>query len=179
MRAWIMAVLVGMAGAWAQPAMAQGCAAKLSVPWAGADGVSIVVASSGPKCASAKIRLDLRDRAGTETEVYVGKVDENAAFYEVTDLASMKKALGEWIVDAAKARKTTADLPRWAKGKEQPMSGEFPFYPEEGVDRSMYEELRGLKRPMLCFVQGMESEACIFLDGHGDASKIGAQSFPG
>lgn len=58
------------------------------------------------------------------------------------------------------------------------MSGEFPFYVEEGLDRAAYEAVRGRDAPMFCYIQGMESAACLALED-GRLAKIGVQSFPG
>ena len=59
-----------------------------------------------------------------------------------------------------------------------PMSGEFPLYLEDGTTREDYAALRVKKLPMFCYVQGMESQACLALED-GGLRKIGAQSFPG
>jgi hypothetical protein len=58
-------------------------------------------------------------------------------------------------------------------------NSEFPFYLEpEWNDRVGYEELRARNAPMYCYVQGMESLACLALQD-GQLYKIGVQSFPG
>ena len=59
-----------------------------------------------------------------------------------------------------------------------PRSGEFPFYPEPYYDRSGYEVLRQSDVPLFCYVQGMESIACVALE-NGRMEKVGVQSFPG
>jgi hypothetical protein len=90
----------------------------------------------------------------------------------------MQRRLNEWVNPPGAARDSTGDLPVSAAGARSPMSGEFPFYVEEGVDRARYEGLRGRDAPMFCYVQGMESEACLAFE-NGRVTKIGVQSFPG
>jgi hypothetical protein len=58
------------------------------------------------------------------------------------------------------------------------MWGVFPFYPSEGVTREAYLAARAANAPMWCFVQGMESQACLVLRD-GAITELGAQSFPG
>jgi hypothetical protein len=174
----VVALLVA-AGWMVSPAMAQGCAAKVSVPWSGAKGYKIVASSKGARCASATIALTIIGPDGEGTEVYAAKADENAVFVEVSNLKSMQTALSEWVSMPAKERKTTAELSEWPEGADQPSSGEFPFYPDEHVDRLFYEDVRSTTLPMLCFVQGMESARCIYIDAHGGVNNLGAQSFPG
>jgi hypothetical protein len=59
------------------------------------------------------------------------------------------------------------------------MLGEFPFYPEEGMDQVTYEQIRAEKQKIFCYVQGMESIACVAISKNGAATKIGVQTFPG
>ena len=181
MRTWlgVLVALLVAAGWMVSPAMAQGCAAKVTVPWSGAKGYKIVASSKGARCAAATIALTIVDPNGETTEVYSAKVDENALFFEVKTPKGMQSALSEWVSEPAKERKTVADLPEWPEGQEQPINGDFPFYPDEHVDRLFYEDVRSTTLPMLCFVQGMESARCIYIDAHGGVNNLGAQSFPG
>jgi hypothetical protein len=98
-------------------------------------------------------------------------------FVEAKTRAQMTRALGEWLLQSHTFR-STADLPPWKKGDEQPTSGEFPFYPEAGVDRDGYEQWRAQRLPVFCYVQGMESMSCVVLKD-GQMTKIGVQTFPG
>lgn len=91
----------------------------------------------------------------------------------------LTKALKEWIDTSNQQFATTADLPEWKEGADQPVLGEFAFYPEEGIDREGYEKLRAAKTPVFSFVQGMESVAVITVDPEAGVIRIGAQSFPG
>ena len=86
--------------------------------------------------------------------------------------------LAEWVTPGSTMISTSA-LPEWPANAQAPESGEFPFYPEEGYDREAYNALRTNNLPLYCYVQGMESLACIAFSGEGEVSKIGVQSFPG
>jgi hypothetical protein len=91
----------------------------------------------------------------------------------------MERMLRDWITPDARDWDSTSDLPVWQANAMSPAANEeFPFYPEEGVDRARYEAIRCADAPMLCFVQGMESLACLFVE-NGEITKIGVQSFPG
>jgi hypothetical protein len=73
---------------------------------------------------------------------------------------------------------TTKALPEWKAKDDFPINGEFMFYVEEGIDRAAYDVIRKADLPMYCFVQGMESVACLVLQD-GGLFKVGVQSFPG
>ena len=76
--------------------------------------------------------------------------------------------------------KSTGDLPEWKKGAEAPSPlGEFPFYPDQGVDQETYAKIRAEKQAVFCYVQGMESMACVAIARDGTATKVGVQTFPG
>ena len=84
----------------------------------------------------------------------------------------------EWIAPANNSMQTTAALPAWPENAESPAAGEFPFHVAEGWDRTAYESIRAADRPLLCYVQGMESMGCLAA-ADGEVTKIGVQSFPG
>ena len=73
---------------------------------------------------------------------------------------------------------TTAALPEWPASAEAPQSGEFPFYPDDGVDREAYATLRTQNLPLFCYVQGMESLRCVAFN-QGEIGSVGLQLFPG
>lgn len=164
------------ADAPAEPAAVaeNGCPATASGTW---ETLQVSANANGADCATAQATLTISN--GDQTlwsEVYpVNQVMVLAGADSVEDL---QRRLNEWVNPPGAARNSTGDLPVWAAGGEHPMSGEFPFYQEEGVDRATYETLRGRDAPMFCYVQGMESEACLVLE-NGRITKIGAQSFPG
>lgn len=90
----------------------------------------------------------------------------------------MQAALAEWIDPARNTTlQTSSALPEWPASTEFPTNGEFPFYPE-GFTREAYNALRAAHLPLYCYVQGMESMACIVY-GDGGVDKVGVQTFPG
>ena len=105
------------------------------------------------------------------------KASDLMTFVDVKTTSAMKAALNEWIAQGGPLR-TAGDLPPWPPGAQQPASGEFPFYPEEGVDRDYYEKARAARAPLFCYVQGMESMSCVAII-EGGMVKLGVQSFPG
>lgn len=157
-----------------QAAAENNCPAAASGAW---ETMQIEASASGADCASAQATITIRNGA---QEVW----SENYPAAQVFTLAGAEsvedtqRRLNEWVNPPGAARDSTGDLPVWIAGAEHPMSGEFPFYTEEGVDRARYETLRGRDAPMFCYVQGMESEACLALE-NGAVVKIGVQSFPG
>jgi len=95
------------------------------------------------------------------------------------DAAAMRDALAAWISPASNTiMQTSAALPEWPGNADAPQNGEFPFYPEAGYGREAYNTLRSNNLPLYCYVQGMESQACLALS-EGGLTKIGVQTFPG
>lgn len=85
-------------------------------------------------------------------------------------------AMDEWLSEFGWGR-VTSELPPIAPG-ETLSTGEFPF--ERIVDAQMYDKLRSQDRPMVCFIQGLESQRCIgIFAGNGGIFDIGIQYFPG
>lgn len=157
------------------------CDARSRSVWAGSHkGVVAEALSVGATCANAVATLVLRDSSGKPlwAESFVGA--QVMTFAGVADKPAMIKALSEWIDQGSSTLPRTDKLPDWPQGADAPQAGEFPFYPdtENGIDREAYMKLRGQKLPMFCYVQGMESEACVVFDGDG-IMKVGVQTFPG
>jgi len=94
------------------------------------------------------------------------------------DVETMQTALAEWGASTSTTFATTSALPEWAAGANGPVSGEFPFYLNEGWDRAAYDQLRASDVPVFCYVQGMESMNCLALQD-GYLNSVGVQSFPG
>ena len=134
--------------------------------------------SSGPTCALAVVTLVVRAPDGHALWTDAAPAEHLMTFGEVKTRAQMVRALGEWVSQAHMFR-TTAELPAWKKGDDAPTSGEFPFYPEAGVDREYYEQTRAERLPVFCYVQGMESMSCVALSKDGQMTKVGVQTFPG
>lgn len=151
-----------------------GCPATASGTW---QSLQVEAAANGATCADAQVTLTIRNGEQTLwTDVHIAsQVMVLAGAESVEDL---QRRLNEWVSPPGASRNSTGDLPVWVANAPQPISGEFPFYPEEGVTRATYESIRGRDAPMFCYVQGMESEACVALE-NGQITKIGVQSFPG
>jgi hypothetical protein len=93
-------------------------------------------------------------------------------------VADMERRLQEWVSPPGAALDSTGDLPEWAADAANPGESEFPFHPYGGMDRAAYAALRTADAPMFCFVQGMESQACFWLDA-GALRRIGELQIPG
>ncbi|MET0546979.1 MAG: hypothetical protein ABWZ40_11770 [Caulobacterales bacterium] len=132
--------------------------------------------TDGPECTRAVAVLVIRNPKGEAVWTDTFNTSQNMVLSGAADVKAMQAALTEWIAPDDKS--STADLPEWAKDQPQPIQGEFPFYVEEDVTRDVYRDLRTKKLPMFCYVQGIESQACLALED-GALQKIGAQSFPG
>lgn len=166
--------------ALATPIRADDCAARANAPWTQAgNGYSAQAAANGPRCAKAKIVLMLHAPGGKVLFTYRGTADTILSLSEASTKVQMKKALAKWIFDAMRMMPTSDQLPDWNDKQDQPTAGEFPFHVEEGIKRPDYLAIRKAKRPMFCFVQGMESIGCVVLGTDGAVIKVGAQSFPG
>lgn len=185
MRVAIAAVCVLGLAACAQPARQTGapsqaeqaaddCAAAASGTW---ESFQIDAHASGPDCATAQATITIRNGQATLwSESY--PADRVMVLAGAASVADMQRRLSEWVDPPGAALDSTGDLPQWPAGAETPSSGEFPFYAEEGLTRARYEALRSRDAPMFCYVQGMESQACLTLE-NGRAVKIGVQTIPG
>jgi hypothetical protein len=155
------------------------CDARSRTQWAGSHKIIVAEATAmGATCANAVVTVVLRDQGGKPlwVESFVGA--QVMVFAGVNDKGVMIKALGDWIDQKNSMLPRTDKLPDWPKTAEAPQAGEFPFYPDRDVDREMYMKLRAAKLPLFCYVQGMESMACVALDGDS-VTKVGVQTFPG
>ena len=133
--------------------------------------------TEGETCQDASAQLLFRDGSGDVVWTGNYSTSQVLTFADVETAAEMQTRLVQWI-DQSRGPTTTAQLPEWLPDAEQPMSGEFAFYPDPGVTRDTYEATRARALPLFCYVQGMESTACLFLE-NGAFQRLGAQSFPG
>ncbi len=156
------------------------CNASAATPWTAA-GMAVEAFASGATCDKTVAVFVIRDAEGTAQVWEAYPAEQNAALTGRTTVAETEAALKEWIDQSSSMFKTTADLPEWKDGADLPMSGEFPFYVEEGLDRENYARIRKLAAPIFCTVSGMESVSCLYKDADsgGLIFKVGAQSFPG
>jgi len=185
MRVFLIAGLVALAAACSQAeeqdVMSEGCDARASVQWASdADpNASIEAITTGPDCARAVATLIIRNGSGEPLYAETHIPSQVMTLAQASTPAAMQTALQEWIDPASNTtRITSAALPEWPEAAASPQNGEFPFYPEEGFTRDYYLALRAADVPLYCFVQGMESMACLALRD-GALEKVGVQSFPG
>lgn len=159
--------------------MSEGCAARAAAPWqAGATTLHVEATTTGPDCARAVATLVIRDASGAPLYAEAHVATHVMVLNGANTPAAMQAALGEWVSSDNAAYATTGALPDWPTTAEGPVSGEFPFMPEQGTDRALYQELRQGNTPVFCYVQGMESLACVTLR-NGGIERIGLQLFPG
>jgi hypothetical protein len=149
------------------------CPATASGSW---QGLQVEASATGSECATAEATIVIR--SGEQTlwsETYPS--NQVIVLAGAGSVEDMQRRLNEWVNPPGAALNSTGDLPQWAAGAANP-GGEFPFYVEEGVDRARYQAARSRDAPMFCYVQGMESLACVVLE-NGAITKLGVQSFPG
>lgn len=156
------------------------CNARSRAGWAGSGtGVVAEAASQGQTCANAVVTLVLRDASGKPLWVDARIGAQVMPFAGIADRDAMARALSDWVDQRGSTMARTDKLPDWPQGADAPKAGEFPFYPESDVGRETYMKLRDERLPMFCYVQGMESMACVALAADGQMTKVGVQSFPG
>jgi hypothetical protein len=162
------------------PASVRGCVVTATAPWrpAGAGAFEVSASSAGPDCAHAVATIAIRDAAGQVLWAEAAPTAQLFGLADAHDNAAMQTALANWIESSNHTIAATSALPDWPQGAEAPQSGEFPFYPEQDLPRDEYLALRARNAPVFCYVQGMESQACVALD-NGAIRKIGVQTFPG
>lgn len=155
------------------------CDAEASQEWTSSSGLrfSVTASTSGPNCRQSVAVLIVRDAAGdiawTDALVAAHVMGLNTP----TTRTPMTGALQEWIGYGARGQ-TTADLPPWPRAHEPPSATGFEFDPEPWVDRETYLDLRARAEPMFCYIQGLESLACL-IARDGRLEKIGVQAFAG
>jgi hypothetical protein len=159
----------------AQAEETNGCPAEANATW---ETLRIDASAHGADCATAQADISIRNAEGESLWSEIYPAEQVMVLAGAESVEDMQRRLNEWISPPGAARNSTGDLPVWEANAPHPVSGEFPFYAEEGVDRERYEALRGADTPMFCYVQGMESEACLAME-NGRFTKIGVQSFPG
>ena len=157
----------------------QGCDAGAWAPWAVPRlGVHRTEAfSHGGNCANAVVMIVVRGPNGAPLWSDSMPSAQLMTFAGIKSPREMPQALGEWLRQSH-LFKSSADLPPWKKGETAPTSGEFAFYPDASIDRDAYEKTRSARVPVFCYVQGMESLACVVLED-GGMTKLGLQTFPG
>lgn len=160
--------------------MAPGCDARAVQSWNATPDValSIEATSVGPGCDRAVATIVIRDSSGNPLYADTHIAAQVMVLAGAADQAAMQTALGEWANSSNATMATTAALPEWPANAEAPQSGEFPFYPDDGVDREAYATLRTQNLPLFCYVQGMESLRCVAFN-QGEIGSVGLQLFAG
>jgi len=172
----VAALVVACSPAEETDIMSAGCDAR--GVWSASDGsYSAEATTSGPDCARAVATIVIRDSSGVPIFTEAHLTAHLMTLAPVQDAAAMQTALNEWVTPSDP--QTSNELPEWLANAEYPVSGEFPFYPAEGVDRAGYEQIRAANAPTYCYVQGMESLNCVVIEPGGGAASVGVQSFPG
>lgn len=148
------------------------CALDVSAPWV-ADGVDPLVINAVTSCEDdGRIIVDLRIFDGAGREIFnAGYFPDQVmllAWYEA-DGISLEQAIEGWITPD-NWRVSTAELPDYND------QAEFPFMPS--LTAQEHEAARNAAYPMLCYVQGMESQLCLALV-EGEIVEMGVQLFPG
>jgi hypothetical protein len=156
------------------------CDTQATSDWRGANNrVFIATAStSGPNCAQSVVLLVVRDHSGDVIWTDALPAAHVMGLNDPTTQAAMTLALADWVRGPTTRLRTTADLAPWAQTSGQPGESEFPFRPEDWIGEDTYERLAGEASPMFCYIQGMESIACL-VEFDDRLEKIGVQSFPG
>lgn len=159
--------------------MSEGCDARATNTWTAEDAqLSVEATTVGPDCARAVATFIVRDGSGVPLYAEAHVAEDIMTLAPARDQAAMQTALREWVTPGTTMISTSA-LPEWPANAAAPQNGEFPFYPESDFDRESYAVLRQNNLPLFCYVQGMESQACIMFSGEGEVTKIGVQTFPG
>lgn len=162
----------------AKPAAAD-CTVGVDSRWERAGAAFAINATAiGPTCGSAALLLTIRGTDGTIRHLDAFDTTALFGFEAATDPAGMRTALVDWLSPTRLENRTTGTLAPWPPGAPTP-EGEFVFIPDQWVDRGLYEELRAQDLPLLCFVQGFESESCLVLESDGFLTPLGIQIFPG
>lgn len=163
-----------------QTASVRGCHAVATETWtAGDQPLTIEATSTGPTCAQAVATIVVRDGEGAVWWSEAYPTAHVMTLAQAQDVEAMQAAMSEWIAPQNNdTMATTAALPAWPENAASPATGEFPFHVADGWDRTAYEGIRAANRPLYCYVQGMESLACVAaVDGRLDL--VGVQQFPG
>jgi hypothetical protein len=173
----IAATLLTPLGASAQDSLT-GCPASAERAWI--EGRTVSAIALGPSCAQAALLITLRDADGALLYADTHQVEYLFGFEEATGSPeTMTAALDEWIQGGWPER--GGELPAWSDETPGALGGEFPFYVDRDMDEADYTRIREENKPLFCYIQGMESVACLGLYPETDDLwvKIGAQSFPG
>lgn len=166
----------------AMPAHADDCNARASSAWEPGNGqtYAIEALTDGATCDQAVAAYVVRGADGAPLYYDIYQANQIMVLAGQPTKADMEGALFQWAMQDAGPDGVmhTGSLPEWKAGAETPEAGDFAFYPDMAVDQAYYEQLRAAKAPMICYIQGMESSACLALY-EGGFVLVGVQTFPG
>jgi hypothetical protein len=160
------------------------CTASYQAPWkaSGKLGYSIAAHAVGERCQTAIVVVAVTD-AKHKPIWQTSRLSENVAMFsdEHTGKGTkMPAALKDWVQTGFDTSPANAGaLPDWPAGATEPTREEFGFFIDAEIDQNTYLGWRKQKRPVFCFVQGIESETCILADDSGQIWDIGGINFPG
>jgi len=156
----------------------ENCDATAPSTWTvGSETITVEASSAGANCFSAEVTITLRRGDGGAMYSQVFTASQIRVLAGADSVSDMERRLQEWVSPSA-ALDSTGDLPEWAANAATPGESGSPFHPYGGMDRAAYAALRAADAPMFCFVQGMVSQACFWLDA-GALRRIGEQQIPG
>ena len=165
------------AGQSTSAAVPENCDATAPSTWtAGSETITVEASSAGADCASAEASITLRRGDGGAMYSQVFPANQIRVLTGADSVADMERRLQDWVSPSA-ALDSTGDLPEWGANAAIPGESEAPFHPYGGMDRAAFTALRAADAPMFCFVQGMQSQACFWLDA-GALRRIGEQQIP-
>jgi hypothetical protein len=134
--------------------------------------------ADGPTCGQAVVLLTVRNETGDALLAWASSTQHVFGLAEAATPEAMQTALADWMRQDQAMLASSDKLPDWPEGADQPVSGEFPFYPETWVDRAAWADIRAAAAPLFAFPQGRESMA-VYLLRDGILEPIGVQTFPG
>jgi hypothetical protein len=154
-------------GSWQAQAF-DTCNAQAERKW---NGVIIEAFAQGDECANAVVTMVVRDKNG---KPLWSRAHIVAQLLNFTDPApsnsqAMFKNLRGWISGEGFMQSV----------ENLNLKAEFPFTLSEQIDAKTFAAYRRQKRPIFCYIQGMESGNCLMIDKDGAVVDIGVQSFPG
>jgi hypothetical protein len=133
--------------------------------------------SDGPTCVNAVVVYVVRDGQGKA--LYTNSFAANSVSLTagMANVPAMRRALTDWL-RLAQTSYRHENLPAWPLNADGPVLSEFPFMPDETIQRLDYLSIKRARTPILCYVQGMESLKCLVYR-NGGLEPFGLQSFPG
>jgi hypothetical protein len=180
-----LTTVIGLIGSILFSSAAQAtCNAAYEAPWkaSGKLGYNLAAYAVGANCRNAIVILAVTD-AKHKPIWNTSRLAEGVAVFSdehTVNGTNMKEALKNWVQIGLETKTTEAStLPDWPAGASEPTREEFGFFIDAEIDHESYLKWRKQKRPLYCFVQGMESETCILADDSGQVWDIGGMTFPG